>query len=239
MLNLMRRAARSRIVLTTATAVVTASVVGAVAYAAIPDANGQIHGCYATSSTLLGPTKGSLRVVDGDEHCRTGETAIAWSQVGPQGPAGPQGATGAPGAMGAAGAAGPAGATGATGAIGATGATGAQGLAGPAGPQGEPGPAGADGSPIWAVVDSTFDSDGLALHLVNQSHATDVQLAPGGVTVVTFDRDVHACAYQATSHVAHRVLSARSVGTNQVQVGIFDLSTNQEALGKYSLTVSC
>ena len=226
MLNLMRRAGRSRILLTTATAVVTASVVGAVAYAAIPDANGQIHGCYATSSTLLGPTKGSMRVVDGDEHCRPGETAIAWSQVGPLGPVGPQGATGSPGA------------TGAAGTPGTPGATGAQGPAGPAGPQGEPGPAGADGSPIWAVVDSKFDSGGLTMFFVHKSHATDVQLMANGLTVVTFDRDVSACAYQATSQSGHLSVTARPVG-NQVQVGLFDNDTHQEVLRQYSLTVSC
>ena len=83
-----RHALRSRVTIAAATATLTASVAGAVAYAAIPDANGQVNGCYATSNTLLGPAKGSLRVVDSGERCRSGETAIAWSQVGPQGPPG-------------------------------------------------------------------------------------------------------------------------------------------------------
>jgi len=69
------RALRSRVSLTIATAVVTASTVGAVAYATIPDAAGQVHGCYTTSKTLLGPAKGTLRVVDSGEHCRAGENA--------------------------------------------------------------------------------------------------------------------------------------------------------------------
>jgi hypothetical protein len=44
-----------------------------VAVAAIPGADGAIHGCYAN-------TKGALRIVDVEagQHCTTGETAISW-----------------------------------------------------------------------------------------------------------------------------------------------------------------
>lgn len=103
---------------------------------------------------------------------------------------------------------------------------------------GPPGPAGADGSPIWAIVDSTYDSSGVAVYFVHQSHAADVQLV-NGVTVVTFDRDVHACAYQVTSQSGHLSTTAHSVGANQVQVDLFDNDIHQEVLRAYSLTVSC
>jgi hypothetical protein len=57
----------------------------AVAYAVIPDASGIIHGCYKASD-------GKLRVVDST--CGSGETALDWSQTGPQGPAGADGVSG-------------------------------------------------------------------------------------------------------------------------------------------------
>jgi len=62
-------------------AVVTA---GAVAYAAIPDGSGVIHGCYSKRD-------GALRVIDpstGDS-CSGKELSLAWNQTGPQGPPGP------------------------------------------------------------------------------------------------------------------------------------------------------
>jgi hypothetical protein len=61
-------------------------VVGGIAYANIPDANGVIHGCYKT-------TQGTLRIVDTDkaQSCSNSETPLDWSQTGPQGPAGPTG----------------------------------------------------------------------------------------------------------------------------------------------------
>ncbi len=92
------------------------------------------------------------------------ETAISWTQGGPQGAMGPVGATGEVGAAGAkgetgpqgqvgpkgaAGASGPKGAVGPkgdTGAIGPKGATGAQGPMGPKGPVGDAGPQGPQGA---------------------------------------------------------------------------------------------
>ena len=77
---------------------------GGVAWAAIPDANGTIKGCYArTSGLLLGipHSKGDVRVVDSAEGCRSYETAISWNQKGPQGPQGPAGPAGPQGAAGA------------------------------------------------------------------------------------------------------------------------------------------
>jgi hypothetical protein len=74
---------------------------GTVAYAAIPDAGGVVHGCYNKGGLLQ--DKGALRVVDKGERCRANETAMTWSQTGPQGPAGPVGAAGAKGDTGPAG----------------------------------------------------------------------------------------------------------------------------------------
>jgi hypothetical protein len=74
---------------------------GTVAYAAIPDSAGVVHGCYNKGGLLQ--DKGALRVVDSGERCRGNETAMTWSQTGPQGPAGPVGAAGAKGDTGPAG----------------------------------------------------------------------------------------------------------------------------------------
>ena len=223
MLNLIGKVARSRVTLTVATAAITASLAGAVAYAAIPDANGQVHGCYTTSTTLLGPAKGSLRVVDGGEHCRGGETPIAWSQTGPAGPAGTQGASGATGAIGAPGPAGP------------------QGQAGPqgdAGPQGQQGPAGSDGSPLWATVESYLQGSGVRARFIHQSHATDVEVLGNGATVVTFDRNVGTCAYQVTPESQHPSASAFPYSATQVEVNLYN-NQDELILTPFSLTVSC
>ena len=92
---------------------VGAFAVGGVAFAAIPDSGGVIHGCYLKNVGLL-------RVIDTTkDHCTSLETAIQWSQTEPQGPIGP---------------AGPKGATGLPGPAGNPGGTGAAGPAGPAGP---------------------------------------------------------------------------------------------------------
>ncbi|HEY3714942.1 MAG TPA: collagen-like protein [Jatrophihabitantaceae bacterium] len=220
-----RRALRSRVTIAAATAMLTASVAGAVAYAAIPDANGQVNGCYATSNTLLGPAKGSLRVVDPGERCRSGETAIAWSQVGPQGPPG---------------VAGPTGPQGATGLQGTTGPTGPQGATGPVGPQGDTGPAGRDGSPLWAVVTITFDVDSgqVIASTTRGGHATNAEVL-AGITLITFDQDVHTCAMQVTPRAPHLSASATPYGldVHKVAVTLFDGSA--EIFRNYSLTVTC
>jgi hypothetical protein len=57
------------------------ALIGGIAYAAIPDANGVIHGCYHNVS-------GNLRVVDPATSCLPSETAITWNQSGQQGPPG-------------------------------------------------------------------------------------------------------------------------------------------------------
>jgi Collagen triple helix repeat (20 copies) len=130
--------------------VVVGAVGGGVAFAAIPDSSGVIHGCYQKNV-------GNLRVIDpsAGDNCRPSEIAISWSQTGPQGPTGPtgptgpqgpKGDTGATGPAGPAGPAGPKGDTGATGPQGPKGDTGATGPQGPAGPQGPPGPKGDTGA---------------------------------------------------------------------------------------------
>ena len=112
------------------------------ARASIPDADGTYHGCLKSNGTvdLIDPSTGAT--------CKSNESAVTWSQTGPQGPSGPAGPAGATGATGPVG---PMGAQGLQGPAGPTGAMGAQGLQGPAGPtgamgaQGPQGPAGAGG----------------------------------------------------------------------------------------------
>ena len=68
-------------------AVTMAAVVGGVStglvMAAIPNASGQISGCYRNSGGLANP-KGSLRVIDAEasENCGGNETALNWDQDG-------------------------------------------------------------------------------------------------------------------------------------------------------------
>lgn len=87
---------------------IVAVAVGSVAWAAIPDANGVIHGCYVKRT-------GALRVIDTGMACKATETALQWSQKGPQGLTGTPGTPGTPGATGAPGPQGPAGPEGARG----------------------------------------------------------------------------------------------------------------------------
>lgn len=72
-----------------------ALVTGGIALAAIPNGDGEITACYDNRS-------GILRVIDAEEgvQCRTSETALTWSQTGPQGPQGIQGPPGPPGPPG-------------------------------------------------------------------------------------------------------------------------------------------
>jgi collagen triple helix repeat protein len=111
----------------------------AVVRAMIPDSGGVIHACYQNLT-------GVLRVVDKAASCKLGETALAWSQTGPQGP---RGLTG------------PAGPQGPAGPAGSQGLQGPQGPAGPQGPQGIPGLEGPSG-PISGLervqVNAPFDT---------------------------------------------------------------------------------
>ena len=78
-------------------AIVAISVIavgGGLAWAGIPDPNGEIHACYQKEN-------GALRVVDSaTTSCRTQEVPLSWSQAGSPGPAGPQGLPGPPGPAG-------------------------------------------------------------------------------------------------------------------------------------------
>jgi hypothetical protein len=105
---------------------------GSLAYAAIPDAQGVIHGCRDTST-------GDLRVIDTQtrlgvtSRCSVSESPLNWNQTGPQGDTGPQGV---PGPVGPQGDTGPQGPPGDTGPQGPQGPPGDTGPAGPAGPPG-------------------------------------------------------------------------------------------------------
>lgn len=78
----LRRPSPSLVVATAAFAV----ALGGVTYAAIPGGDNTIHSCY--------DGRGSLRVIDEKASCGQGETALNFSQTGPQGPAGQPGAPG-------------------------------------------------------------------------------------------------------------------------------------------------
>ena len=97
-----RRSGRRRAAVVLTAAAVAVSLTGA-AWAAVPDADERLHGCYSAD--------GALRVVDPSSsdrklrECTSRETAITWNQ---EGPAGAPGTAGAPGRRGS-GCAGPAG----------------------------------------------------------------------------------------------------------------------------------
>jgi hypothetical protein len=60
-------------------------VLGAAAWATIPDTGGVIHGCYRNAG-------GGLRVIDEtSDSCRNNETGLNWNAQGPPGPPGPSG----------------------------------------------------------------------------------------------------------------------------------------------------
>ena len=135
---------RIRRVALAVTAVAIVAIAGGVTYAVADiGGGGVINGCYKS-------VNGQLRLIDPTtDSCNPSETAISWSQTGPQGPKGdkgdpgpqgPKGDKGDPGPQGPAGSTGPAGATGPQGQPGPTGPQGATGPQGPAGPQGPPGP---------------------------------------------------------------------------------------------------
>src|SRR5215471_4405931 len=64
-------------------AVAVVALGAGIAYAAIPDNGGVIHGCYSN-------VNGLLRVVDSAsaDACRRSETALSWNQQGVPGPPG-------------------------------------------------------------------------------------------------------------------------------------------------------
>ncbi|MDX6280080.1 MAG: hypothetical protein QOH03_1151 [Kribbellaceae bacterium] len=128
---------------------------GSVAYAAIPDDEGVVHGCYNKGGLLQ--DKGALRVVDKGERCRSNETAMTWSQTGPQGPLGPVGP------------------------VGPTGAKGETGTEGPAGPTGPAGPQGAQGDPGFS--DGYQASGVVELHNHTDTPVASIELPAGSYAV--------------------------------------------------------
>jgi hypothetical protein len=78
------------------TAVAVVAIAGGVTYAVADIGDGGvINGCYKSQN-------GQLRLIDpATDSCHPSETAISWSQTGPQGPKGDKGDTGPPGPPGA------------------------------------------------------------------------------------------------------------------------------------------
>ena len=58
--------------------IVIGSVIGGVAYAAIPSTGGVINGCYSTTSNPVG----QLRLIDTGQSCTASEKPISWNQKG-------------------------------------------------------------------------------------------------------------------------------------------------------------
>lgn len=161
-----------------------------IAFGAIPDSNGVIHGCIGNN--------GSLSVIDTGQGqtCAQNQTALNWNQTGPQG------------------------ATGATGPQGPKGDTGATGPAGPQGPQGDPGPQGATGpaGPQGppGVLGSFDDMTGMSCTFQGNAGHIVISYSPVGVATLTCDigidyqTDVHNCgAYgnDVTGTVPHGTAS--------------------------------
>ena len=94
----MRR--RIRRVAMAITGVAVVAIAGGVTYAVADiGGGGVINGCYKSQN-------GQLRLIDpAADSCHPSETAISWSQTGPQGPKGDKGDKGDPGASGASGSA--------------------------------------------------------------------------------------------------------------------------------------
>lgn len=66
--------AKAKLVIIVMSAAAIGSVTGAVALAAIPDANGVIHGCYVNKN-------GTLHIIDSaTQTCNSNQTALNWSQ---------------------------------------------------------------------------------------------------------------------------------------------------------------
>lgn len=55
--------------------------IGGTAYAAIPESNGTIHGCYRSDA----PGNGALYVIDSEDECPAGFTGLNWAQTSPSG----------------------------------------------------------------------------------------------------------------------------------------------------------
>lgn len=86
---------RMRRVALAVAAVVVVAIAGGVTFAlAVVGGGGVINGCYKSQN-------GQLRLIDpATDSCHPSETAISWSQTGPQGPKGDPGPPGPPGPPG-------------------------------------------------------------------------------------------------------------------------------------------
>jgi hypothetical protein len=128
---------RTRLVAATAAAVLAS---GGVAAATEALSDETIHACAKTPN-------GQLRVVSADDACRDNETALTWSERGPQGEKGDQGDPGEKGEKGDKGEPGDAGAQGRSGLKGDPGEKGEKGDPGEKGEKGDPGEKGEKGDP--------------------------------------------------------------------------------------------
>lgn len=71
-------------------AMIIATAGAVIAQGLIPSSDGTIYGCYLTHAND-NEHQGQLRVVSNPDDCKDNETAIQWSEIGPQGPQGPPG----------------------------------------------------------------------------------------------------------------------------------------------------
>ena len=151
-------------------AVAVVAIAGGVTYAVADiGGGGVINGCYKSQN-------GQLRLIDpAADSCHPSETAISWSQTGPQGPKGDKGDPGPAGPQGP---------------KGDKGDKGDQGAQGPVGPQG---PAGAPATNLFAAVSA--ECSGIFLG----SGAISVQRAAPARCDVTFNRNVTSCLAMATT----------------------------------------
>src|SRR5690349_24561598 len=104
---------RRRLLAVPVVAVAASAGLATFAYAAIPDINGVIHGCYHVNGQGQVDGSSNLRVIDAassnkdGKACKKDENALDWNQQGVQGPQGPQGVQGAQGPQGPQGPPGP------------------------------------------------------------------------------------------------------------------------------------
>jgi hypothetical protein len=217
-----------------AAATAAAFVCAGIAYAAIPDGSGVIHGCFKGN--------GDLRVIDPaaakkqDQACKHNETALDWSQ---QGPAGPQGATGPQG---------PAGPAGTAGDQGPAGPSGPQGPAGPQGPKGDTGTQGPPGAAATQFF-ARLDADGNVLAasptvLRDQFTGKFTFAGSVGQYQVHFNRTVSDCVPVASAHA--RTLNNADAAfadvsfTSTTQVGVTVFKPNGTPVDQgFDLIVEC
>jgi Collagen triple helix repeat (20 copies) len=178
------------------------ALAGGAAYATIPDDGGVIHGCYARQT-------GVLRVIDSDaSRCLASETAITWSQRGPQG------LTGLQGDRGAQGPAGPQGPSGPQGPQGETGPQGATGPEGPAGPAGPPGAVGeiAPGAAVKEAPPSNASTRVVATaYPMDPQRSLTVNFPANGYALITLES-----AFKTAAGPVGEVIGAVQEGNSQV-----------------------